>query len=922
MEIIKQLHTPYGDGIDAVMLNDEGEEYPVFLESLNNTVILPALIASGYTLEKLPYGFVKNGVRLEDLPKENYTPDEKTEELMYNSIGVKIPNEELTKHITASYNGVPIPRTDYTIFTREDFLSYLDAVSKADLEDDYMPLNYFVAPEARFTITEWKSAENHEYVQIIDDRRKMSLSKFNKLINSLKRINLPENYTVMDVIDAYFAWGMDGLQFDVMMKRRESRAFRLVPNRTVNAPMTTRTFGFIDGSRNILTPKHLQNINWKLENRDPKFVDAITSNIRPNDTVLVGFEAGAKQEVTTLEGKHFDIRYSSDIVIMQLQTYNTILVQSPVSTHEYIDLELALPSKREELVEYCIISALAKMLYEYRKPTIKVSSYDALKSAGCNPRTALDYIITKYDMSKDNKNNLEDAGPQVFDYDIDSYLSGDKDLREDVRDFLDDVVEGVFNIDNIEKGKQIEATVSITSVYKEIYALHYVMGISFDDIYNKIKTITPEMRYIEFTDGKLVHRIDVSPMNYSITGYKHDLMSYDLDNAKNCTFFTYVTLIAREVGDERARRHVGIEFLMVNKRHALVRQVLSELEVNYTHRVQTYCLDATEQAKNLRLAPMFALSRLFEIIIKGTITWPKILGGNVENAQPETRSNLYKYVERKIENTTAYCAFTARTENSKSLSFNAYCVNAYITPEYVIPRSEAPIREIPFFSAWYNWRDNQPATWQALVNAGVISSDFVAWELRYGSEQFVRRDFCNLDSVDSLMHYYDSANEEINIYPNDKDFISVKHPIEYMFPGLQKDDLDKYDDMTTLPVPREGNPVVRIGITHNLTKDDYLDKLLPNEEIVKKDVYIRQFGGFDAAALMTVNDVFDKIPAQEDLSLTVMAKSETVYVPDTKEVMHFTRIPNLDLERYGIKHIYDRMYLFRATNGKLWEARI
>lgn len=921
MEIKKRLQTPDSKEVNAVLLNDEGEEYPVFLESLHNTIIFPMLIDSGYVLTSLPYGFSKNGLDFDMLPLEKFTPDSHTEELMYNSIGTKMEQTEITKHVQVSEARLPIPQTNYTIFTREDLITYLENTKLAQLDEDFMPLNYFVAPDARFTLDEWRDSANFEYVELISNRRKMSLKKFHNLVNALLKINLPANYTVMDVLDAYFAWGIDGLQFDAVNRRRESRAFRLVPNRNVNAPMYDKTFGFVDGSRNILVPENRRNVQWRLSNKDPKYLDAITNGLKPNDTVLVNFMAQTKQDVTILEGNTYNVRYSPDLLIIQLQTYPTLLVKSPVSSNQYLDLSLALPNNREALYEHCIIQALAKMLYDYRKPTVRISSYDALKVAGCNPRTVLDYIITKYDMSRDVKEKTEDAAPQIFDYDIDNYLSDPKTLTDEIRGFLDDVVEGIFNIDEVSAGKEIEASVNPEVVYGEIYALHYVMGIPFKEIYDQFRTIGEGVNELIFSNGKISHRVDVAPLRYSLSGYKRDVMSYDLQNSKDCTFFTYVTLIAREVGDERARRHVGIEFYLVNKKFAAVKDVLEELEKRYESKVYSMIPDVTLQAKQMRMVHMFALSRYFEIAFKGTITWPKAIGGEVEPATQERIDTCRRYLERKIENITAYCAFTARTENSKALTFNAYCTNAYITPEYVIPRSDtASIREIPFYAAWFDWKSVQPQTWQAMVSAGIVNADFIPWENRYISEQFVQRAMTAMDSTDSLMYYYEQSNDELKAYPNDKDFISVTHPIEYMFPGLQGE--ERLNDMDNLPAPREGDPVVRLGITHDLKKADYVDKLLPTETVSVKDSYIRPFSGFDAMTLMTVENVFDMIPSLSDNSLTVMERSETIFAPDTGSVMHFSRITELDAAKYGIVHICDRNYMFRSTDGKLWEVRI
>lgn len=921
MEIRKRLMTNGAKEVNAVLIHDEGEEYPVFLESLHNTIIFPTLIESKYTLESLPYGFVKNGVSMDDLPVEACNLDPVQEELMYNSIGVKLPYEEIKKHLVASTStGLPTPPTAYTIFTREDLLKYLDATALASLEDDFMPLNYFVAPDARFSVNEYRDPANLHYIKLINNRRDMSLSKFTKLVNALLKINLPANYTVMDVLDAYFAWGIDGLDMAIINKRRESRPFRLTTNRNMHAPMINKTFGFIDGAQNLLTPKNQRDVAWRLSVKDPQYPSAVTAGMQMNDTALVEYSVGTKQEVTILEGAAFNVQYSDEIMVMLLQSYPSLRVQSPISIGEYLDLKLALPNNKEALYEHCTIDALAHMLYDYRKPSVRVSSYDALKIAGCNPRTVLDYIVTKYDMSKDQNMLNEDAAPQIFDFDIDNYLAGNQ-ISEDVKMFLDDVVSGVFNIDEVGQGKQAEASVNTTAVYREIYALHNVMGISLQEIYEKFKTITPEMKSLTFSDGEVQHTMDVSPLIYSTVGYKHDLMRYDLDNARDCTFFTYVTLVAKEVGDERADRHVGMEFYMVSKRHAAVKEVLSELAQKYENKVMSMIPDVTRQSSQMRLVNMFALSRYFEIALKGTITWPAILGGTVEPAVPSTINICRKYLERKIENITAYCSFTANTANAKSLTFNAYCTNAYITPEYVIPRSDAPIREIPFYSAWFDWQHKSPAVWEQLVNANVIPVDFMSWESRYANEQFVQRDLFELDGTDSLLHYYNHAVEEVHNYPADKDFISVSHPIDYMFPGLSTD-AEPYADCETLPIARQGEPTVRLGLCRDIVKDDYVKKLLPSETVTIKDSYIRPYNGFDATTLMIVPDVFDKIPNLTDNNLTVMAKSETVYVSDTGTVMNFRRILELDMNKYPITHICDRNYLLRSADGKLWEVCI
>lgn len=920
MEIKKRLIMTGANDVNGVLIYDEGEEYPVFLESLHNTIIFPMLVESGYKLTGLPYGFIKNGVPFDKLPVEHYNCSDIETERMYNSIGVKLPYDELKKYIDVqAAQGRDLPPTNYTIHTREELLEYLEATAIADTDEDFKPLNYFVAPDALFTLQEYKSLENHKYISLISRRREMSLRKFHNLVKWLLTINLKPNYTVMDVLDAYFAWGMDGLKFTCLNARREARAFMLSPNRHVSAPVIRRTQGFVDGLGNLLTPPMERDVVWQLPSKDPEYLAEITRGLKPNETVVSEFRCPARQEVSILEGVDLNVQYTTDMVLMQLQTYPSIRVKSPVESGIFIDLKLALPSAAETLYTHCTLLALSRLIYDRRKPQYKVSSYNALKTCGTNPKAALDYIITKFDLAKERRNVTEEDAPRVTYDDIEAYLQGE-DISDTSRTFLDDCINGVFDIDNVSKGKQLESSVSTDSLFNALYAIHYVMGISLEDMYKRINDITPDMKWITFSNGEFEHHIEVSPLRHSTNGYLHDIQSYDLQNSRDCSFFTYITMVAREVGVPECRRHVGMEFLLVNKNKKQVKEVIEQLETMFEEKVSTSIADAHKQASLMRHKHMFALSRFFEIGLKGTITWPKDLGAVVQPAMPSMVSTCKAHMENKIESLTTYCGFTTNSASAATLTFNAYCVNAYVTPEYVIPRGQSPIREVAFFAAWNDWAHTNPAVLGQLVELGALPAGFRSWSERYFDEQFVQRSLADYDNIDSLQYYSDNANQEIFTYPADMEFVSVTHPINYMFPGISNKDGE--ESAGVLPVPREGQPIVRIGAYRDITVDDYRDKLYPSEAIAEKDQYIVPFRGYSAEAFMVAEDIFNKLPIENGVPLTVMSASETVYVTDTKEIINFRRLVELDFNKYPIVNVYGRIYLVRSADGRLWEARI
>lgn len=105
--------------------------------------------------------------------------------------------------------------------------------------------------------------------------------------------------------------------------------------------------------------------------------------------------------------------------------------------------------------------------------------------------------------------------------------------------------------------------------------------------------------------------------------------------------------------------------------------------------------------------------------------------------------------------------------------------------------------------------------------------------------------------------------------------------------------------------------------------NDYRDKLYPSTDVPVKMQYIRQFRGFSAEAYMLLGaDVFSKLPPESGAAITILPTSESVYLADIDQVRSFTCLSELSTGVYPIVNVYDRIYLVRAADGRIWEARI
>ena len=924
MELKKRLRVQGANEVNAVLIYDEGEEYPVFLESLHNTVIFPTLLESGYKLTSLPYGFVKNGVSLEDLPEENYQVDGVQLELMYNSIGVKLPYDEIKGHVDVKDAvGVPTPPTAYRINTREEFIEYLESLKVVQSVDDFQPINYFVSPNARLTVEEFFDPKFAEYVNLMNNRRTMSLTKFRKLVTWLGNFGLSPNARPLDVIDAYFAWGFDGVNLTVMAKRREQRLEKLLPQSGANPIAYKRnTLGFADRAGNLYTPPELADVIWKPRMGKASFEEAINS-IPMGEVALVACEAAAKQEVTVCEcTSNLTCTYSVDVLRVSRWSHPTIRVESPIGKNQTLDINLAMPGNADKLMNDCLLYSLARDIYTRRKVNIKVSSFDVLTSVGCNPETALNYIARNsgYYVANDSgttrpsEMDEDDNPPRITHRVITEFLAGitigDKESA-----YLKDIIDGNICIDGVNQGKLSDASANIDNTYNFLYAINHVFGIDIDTIYEKVKTITIETTNIEFEHKGLVARLYTTPIDGAFKGYERDFKRYLKKRGQESTFFFYVDKVAKEVGDERSDRHVGVEFLMATTQKPAVRDVINELVRMYKDKVELTISNPRHQEEFKSVANAWAMKAFFEIASKGTYTFPQQLGGGTSSANPDMRRVCQSNYMRKIESLSSLCNFLVKATGSNKMAFNGHCVNAYITPTRVIPRKGYAIKAYPFYTLWCDWRNTNPGVFAQLVDAGILESNFDCWDNRYYEQQFIGRDINGLGDPDTLLTYYERAIEEVSKWPKDEDFVSVTHPVEYLYPGIYA--VDKLNDK--LPNPRVGEPIVRLGLVDDLSYErDYI-RLFPSDVETEVDQYMQEFNGFTTEELLNVPDILSKIPSGVS---TLVVTGDYIMPVDSEEVYNFRRIAELLNKSYPIVHLYDRKYLLLSTAGKVLEVQV
>ena len=921
MDILKRLRLSNNNEVTAVMVKDGDLEYPVFLDSLLNTVMCDELLNSGWQLCGLPHDFRKDNVKLSDLPIEDFNPTTDEEQEMWDLLGDKLSNDELKSRMTeAAIEYLPTPPAEYTINTREEFLQYLKRADGVSLDTDFLPINYFVHPSALFTFEEFTSGEYSGYLEIMARRRSMSYTKFNMLLDWCFEKGLNKNFTPIDFLDFYYQWGIDGLNMPLVSKRRETR-HRILDAGNVSMEMLHNQYiyrheiGLVDNTGTILLPEASKSLRWEPKIKNQQAYEESYMQLRENDTKIVDLVCRTSMESTILEGLNVNIQYDENLILVGGLRVPNIYVYSNDSSNKSISPEYWNPSAYDKLTTICYLRALAQTAIRKCILPSNASSFKALTLSGCSPYSALVYYVKnskldegQIDPATGKAVSSEDGMPVITLYDVDRFIEGTP-LDEEKYDVLDNFVKGIANIDHTYEGIRAESEYSADTMYAELYALHYILDVSLDTLYEKITNIGEEEE-LTFEGNGYKHTIKLPKLRLKINGYHCDLEDYRDAALEDASEYIYVTKIAREIGTTEAKRHVGFECLTLYRDNT-VKNMLKVLCDMFNTRVETNVVGLNAQSEYKKLAPMFAAARFFEAAIKGTISFPKAVGGEVVTLSPQERMQYYNCLASNIESTAIYCNTNVEVDGT----FRRYCVNAYITPEYIIPKSSFTIEESSFLALWRDF-SSVPQVKAKLVERGLIPANHIPWDNRYYADKLC---FTDMLSNRTLDFYNENANS-FRLTVNETDeFISVPHPIEYLTPGLYKEDEDSTDEVNTVPL-RSGAPNFAPGEAYMRKTEDFKELISVEGSDDNDNIGFTLFKGFDADDFYLIKDVLKTVFPANTKPITIYAPMK-FYTKDGG-MQDYTEIAKLNPEEYAVKNIRGRKYVVRDIKGKYWEVMI
>jgi hypothetical protein len=918
MNIVKRLSI--NNNFSAVLLQDGTEEYPVFLSSLHNTVLLDQLLSEGWQLCGLPYDLRKDGVKLSALPIEEFHPTVEEEQDMYDSVGTPLSMDDLKSKITvAAIEYLEMPSAEYTIFTREDFLKYLTIWQEINLETDFLPINYFVHPNALFNEDEYLSGQYADFISIMERRRFMSYTKFNSLIAWAMTKGLQENFTVIDLLDLYFSWGIDGLNMPIVTKRREQRYSILDPGNVQLEKLSQQyiyrvEIGLVDKYGTILVPEESKKFKWEPRVTNQQIFEQSYRGLKEDETIRVDVTCRTSEESTVLEGLKINVVYDQNVLLVGGLRFSTIAVFPNDASKRAIPNQYWNPSAYQRLRTVCYLRALSQEAISRCIKKSNATSIKALTLSGCSPASALIYYVKNADLDVEkNKQNLDDdeSMPLITLFDVDAYLEG-KMKDEEKKSVLDSFLNGVASIDNVYNGIMAELEYSADTIYTELYAIHFVLGVPLDEIYSKINQLDETQEAIEFAGNGYTYTLKLPRLQMRINGYNLDLEDYRDRSLDTAMEYTYVTCVAKEMGNKEVQRHVALECFTLS-RSPRVNMLLEKLCVLFKTTVESNVIGIQNQARWLKLTNLFAAQKYFEIALQGKITIPQGIKNEIIDVTASERAEYRNTLESNIESTVVYCDTNVENDGN----FRRYCVNAYITPEYVIPKTGYTIPESNFLVLWRDF-SSTPALKAQLVERGLITNDFIPWENRYYFDKLCLND---MSSNKTLEFYHENAEQYRKNLSEYEEFKSAPHPIEYMYAALQSDEDIVVEEEQSSVKLRDAVPSYSVGTHRNITKDDFAHLLSVAEEYDSVKKPIVPFRGYDAEDFYLVQDVIK-------LSMPGSTKHIQVYLPNkiyTKEtgMVDFTYLSKLcEQGGYNILNIRGRKYIFDDIRGKRWEVTI
>lgn len=942
-------------------VNDGETAYSISSSGLISKELFMLLIDNGYNyLGNMEFeDSSKNNIA--DLPEVSFDSLEEFERADFFETKDIMPKEELEKHIKNSSAehqlGWRTPDT-FLINTRQELLDFIKTPMKFDSGDPktYMPINAFTNPEALFSETEFLDPNNYSLMDRIANRRYFNLYSLFKMNEELPI----EGFDPIDFIDAYFAWGIDGLKTTLISKSIVE----------IDKPLYVRDNFPLEGFTNT----GLAYVKSDL---------SLTPELKPGWSVGIGNEGMRKVSETLPTGNHgYLVSTKSPTTIKCIQykfrnftvevTPDTMKFKMPKSEFLVKTIRFLMPSKqylpsslwnlrldenKDEIMHRLKIESMAKYLAGALKCKTDATSVKVYKTLGLTTPRAVDTVLNIYrDILFNKDGSIRDEYSQaiiegnsdVFDEDEIAALSLQIGMVKDIYTYEETVPEnletlynlckkvenGEINIDNVLSGIKADNSVRLDDIIKHLDAAVKILGLSYDEIYDIIERDADNVSgdgIVTFTfEGKgIIDDFHIPRQNFTLTGFQKDLRSELSRLAWGAKHWLYVREIYTEPGQVCAR-HMAVRMFtwphyLADRKDSFVQSIEEHIAEQINPQLQQHGVDIGDD-----IIQLVARSLCEFGLLGKTHTSIKIREDMYINVavNPQTRQNIQDTFERKYETT-----FNISNFMFKSGEPMFYCVNAIVTPYWVVPLGKQPIVTYPLFLAWHFGKEKEAnESYKKLKAQGFMPSSSNNYSLKYlqsnpgeesrliaeSYEGLSLSDYCNdnftnpgdvkYKPLHSMDKYYPMLSRSEDEYLSGDDFSKgLKHKMLYYSSFCSSDDSKKIIDISSLDYSGE-----------------LYDLLVGNRENIMEDAPVKLFSGFIDKDLLSIDDLdtFKTVFSADMGNIYLRAHENSRLLFTDGTAVNYFEVPMVDKSQYAIRQINDKLYLVYYESGRVLRVDI
>ena len=421
------------------VVDDTGMKYNVTFRGLYDTDLLDQMKNAGFKiLDYHGHILTPEGIAIEDIALSENVLNESEINMMKELDSFALSEAEATSYFARDVQRdlVQLKKPVVTINTREELIDYLNkyiVLSRSKLaDDDCLPLNSFVNPDALFTLEEIQTdARVQYYMEIIERRRILkSYNAYLKLIDFLKQQGcLSEPFSADDVKKAYLSWGICGVK-------------TMITHMSDKMGVTNSIYDFNDDSSKVSgnTVYNLMDKKGQIISRDGTYDIADIDNfesldIRPMSEneyydklhkarsweteyqVIRCLEIRGKtrtlMSLVDDSGITYKAKFDHNTFIVTTSRGN-VLVQRYIAIRVYNGVVMPIDRilTKEDYEEWCACSAKAHDLVEANTLKSDVSSsYELLTKEGLHKKAVVEYMARRVEEDRQLNNGFDPDVP-------------------------------------------------------------------------------------------------------------------------------------------------------------------------------------------------------------------------------------------------------------------------------------------------------------------------------------------------------------------------------------------------------------------------------------------------------------------------------------------------------------------------------